>query len=75
VVLDGVGGAIADAAFDLLADGGRMLTFGASGGAWPRPPDEVAEQRGISVLRPPRPSAVEMRWLTALRTATRRGGR
>jgi NADPH2:quinone reductase len=52
VVLDGVGGAVAEAAFELLGPGGRMISFGFSGGAgWPDVPDEVAAQRGIRVQR------------------------
>ena len=37
VLLDGVGGAVGRAAFDLLAVGGRILMFGFSGGAGPTP--------------------------------------
>jgi NADPH2:quinone reductase len=65
VVLDGVGGAVAEAAFAVLADGGRMLTFGAAAGAWPNLADAEVTRRGITVLRPPRPSVADMRHLTA----------
>ncbi|WP_229067502.1 zinc-binding dehydrogenase [Actinoplanes sp. DH11] len=52
VVLDGVGGDIATTAFDLLADGGRMISFGFSAAAgWPDISDEVAARRGIRVQR------------------------
>jgi NADPH2:quinone reductase len=71
VVLDGVGGAVGKAAFTVLAGGGRMLTFGAASSAWPRLPDATVARRHVTVLRPPRPSAGEMRRLTseALRRA------
>ncbi|MEU8238147.1 zinc-binding dehydrogenase [Actinoplanes missouriensis] len=52
VVLDGVGGAVAETAFGLLATGGRMISFGFSASTgWPDIPDEEAERRGIRVQR------------------------
>lgn len=49
VVLDGVGGVVAEAAFGLLGTGGRMISFGFSGGkGWPEVP---GEERGIRVQR------------------------
>ena len=52
VVLDGVGGEIAETAFGLLDRGGRMISFGFSSGAgWPDVSDDVAAERGIRVQR------------------------
>ncbi|GLY02310.1 MULTISPECIES: zinc-binding dehydrogenase [Actinoplanes] len=52
VVLDGVGGAVAESAFTLLGTGGRMISFGFSAAAgWPEITDEVAAERGIRVQR------------------------
>lgn len=52
VVFDGVGGALARAAFDLLDAGGRMLSFGLASGAWADLPADVAAARGVALLRP-----------------------
>ncbi len=52
VVLDGVGGAVAEAAFGLLERDGTMISFGfSSGTGWPDVPDEIAAERGIRVQR------------------------
>lgn len=52
VVLDGVGGTIAEVAFDLLDRDGRMISFGFSSAAgWPDVSDETAVERGIRVRR------------------------
>jgi NADPH2:quinone reductase len=51
VVFDGVGGAVARAAFDLVVRGGRMITFGAASGAWAPIEAELAESRGVQVGR------------------------
>ncbi|GAB7039172.1 MULTISPECIES: zinc-binding dehydrogenase [Catenuloplanes] len=52
VVLDGVGGAVAETAFGLLGDGGRMISFGfSSATGWPGISDEAAERRGVRVRR------------------------
>lgn len=52
VVLDGVGGEVAETAFGLLGDGGRMISFGFSAATgWPAITDEVAAGRGIRVRR------------------------
>jgi NADPH:quinone reductase len=71
VVLDGVGGEVARAAFALLGDGGRMLSFGAASGSWAEVSEEDAARRGVTLVRPGRPSPDEMRALTgsALREA------
>ena len=52
VVFDGVGGDIGRAAFDLLVHGGRMLSFGLASGQWSNLPADLAERRGVSLLRP-----------------------
>ncbi|GAB2862663.1 zinc-binding dehydrogenase [Actinoallomurus bryophytorum] len=52
VVLDGVGGAIAEAAFDLLDRDGRMISFGFSSAAdWPDVSEQAATERGVRVRR------------------------
>jgi NADPH:quinone reductase len=51
VVFDGVGGEIGAAAFELLARGGRLFSYGLASGAWTEVPEEVATARGIQVLR------------------------
>ncbi|RSM60318.1 NADPH:quinone reductase [Actinoplanes sp. ATCC 53533] len=52
VVLDGVGGAVAEVAFDLLGRGGRMISFGFSSAAgWPDLSEEAIAERGIRVRR------------------------
>jgi NADPH2:quinone reductase len=52
VVFDGVGGALARAAFDLLDAGGRMLSFGLASGAWADLPADLVAARGVTLLRP-----------------------
>ncbi|GIF08976.1 zinc-binding dehydrogenase [Actinoplanes siamensis] len=52
VVLDGVGGTVAETAFGLLGDGGRMISFGfSSASGWPAISDESAARRGIRIQR------------------------
>lgn len=52
VVFDGVGGAVARAAFELLDRGGRMLSFGLASGEWANISEEAAEKRGVRAFRP-----------------------
>ncbi|WP_406073699.1 zinc-binding dehydrogenase [Micromonospora sp. NBC_01638] len=52
VVLDGVGGAVARAAFDLLAPGGRMVSFGLASGEWSPVSAEAATARQVTLVRP-----------------------
>ena len=47
VVFDGVGGGVARAAFERLARGGRMLSFGLASGAWSDVSEEEAAARGV----------------------------
>ncbi len=64
VVMDGVGGSIGRSAFEVLDEGGRMLSFGLSSGEWAAVSDEDAARRGVRLLRPPRPSPSQARTLT-----------
>ncbi|MCG5215337.1 zinc-binding dehydrogenase [Streptosporangium sp. KLBMP 9127] len=50
VVLDGVSGEKARAAFDLLADGGRMITFGAASRQEFHPDPEVLKARDVTMI-------------------------
>ncbi|PDP86365.1 NADPH:quinone reductase [Glycomyces fuscus] len=50
VVLDGAGGALGEAAFETLADGGRFIGYGTAGGSFTEVDAEEAERRGIEVL-------------------------
>jgi NADPH:quinone reductase len=52
VVFDGVGGAIARAAFERLARGGRMVSFGLAGGEWAAIDADDAAARGVTLVRP-----------------------
>ncbi|BCB88038.1 NADPH:quinone reductase [Phytohabitans suffuscus] len=60
VVLDGVGGEIARAAFELLAPGGRMLSYGLASGSWAAIAPEAAAARGVTLIRP-RPTPAQLR--------------
>ncbi len=52
VVFDGVGGPIGRTAFEHLAAGGRILTYGLAGGQWTAIPADEAAARGVQVIRP-----------------------
>ena len=75
VVFDGVGGEVARAAFELLASGGRMVSFGLASGSWARVSEEDAAARGIELVRPGRPSPEEQRELTESALAEAVAGR
>ncbi|MBV9450927.1 MAG: zinc-binding dehydrogenase [Streptosporangiaceae bacterium] len=64
VVYDGVGGEIARDAFGLLRDGGRMIMYGAAGGAFAAIADADAVRRGTSLIRGAQVSPEQMRELT-----------
>lgn len=49
VLLDGVGGELGAAAFDLVADGGRVSAHGASSGGFAPLDTEAAQRRGITL--------------------------
>ncbi|WP_422769275.1 zinc-binding dehydrogenase [Plantactinospora sp. WMMC1484] len=51
VVFDGVGGEVGRSAFELLGPGGRLVSFGLASGEWAGIPDEVAKERGATVVR------------------------
>ena len=50
VVFDGVGGATARAAFELLERGGRMVSFGLASGEWAGIADATAAERGVTLV-------------------------
>ncbi|MFD0747511.1 zinc-binding dehydrogenase [Phytohabitans flavus] len=60
VVLDGVGGDVAQAAFELLRPGGRMLSYGLASGSWAAISPETAAARDVRLLHP-RPTPSELR--------------
>jgi NADPH2:quinone reductase len=51
VVLDGVGGTVARAAFELLEPGGRILSFGLASGRWAEISEDQAAARGVTLVR------------------------
>ncbi|GAB3950065.1 zinc-binding dehydrogenase [Micromonospora vulcania] len=57
VVLDGVGGEVARTAFELLAPGGRMVSFGLASGEWSPVSAEAATARQVTLVRPDVPPA------------------
>jgi NADPH2:quinone reductase len=63
VVFDGVGGGLSRVAFDLLAPGGRMVSFGLASGVWTSVTDEEAAARSVTLVRPAA-SAEELRAFT-----------
>ncbi|SCE87466.1 NADPH2:quinone reductase [Micromonospora coriariae] len=52
VVFDGVGGPVAQAAFELLTPGGRMVSFGLASGEWSPVSVEAATARQVTLVRP-----------------------
>jgi NADPH:quinone reductase len=60
LVFDGVGGAVARAAFGLLRRGGRFVAFGLASGAFAAITDEEAADRGVTVVRGARVDPAEM---------------
>ncbi|WP_214104421.1 zinc-binding dehydrogenase [Acrocarpospora catenulata] len=74
VVLDGVGGAVAGAAFELLDPGGRMVSFGLASGEWAKIPPERAAERRVTLVRPS-PTPEELRAATEQALAAGAAGR
>jgi NADPH:quinone reductase len=74
VVFDGVGGALARSAFDLLAPGGRMVSFGLASGAWAEIRQSEAAARGVRLVRP-RPAPDQLREYTGRALAETAAGR
>lgn len=75
VVFDGVGGAIAAAAFELLGRGGRMVSYGLASGAWAPVTEEAAAERGVTLVRTGRPTPEQVRELTESALAEAAAGR
>ena len=75
VVFDGVGGAIARAAFGLLGDGGRMVSYGLASGAWSDVSEEEAAARGVRRIGLSRPDPAASRAFTARALAAAAEGR
>jgi NADPH:quinone reductase len=75
VVFDGVGGDTARAAFELLGRGGRMVSFGLASGAWASIPEDVAAERGVTIVRLPRATPEELREATETALAEGAAGR
>jgi NADPH2:quinone reductase len=73
VVFDGVGGAVARSAFELVRAGGRFCGFGLASGTWAQLPD--AEARDVSVLRGTGMTPDESRELTLAAVAEATAGR
>ncbi|MEQ4203856.1 zinc-binding dehydrogenase [Actinopolymorpha sp. B9G3] len=63
VVLDGVGGTVAHAAFDLLDRGGRMLSYGLASGEWAGISADAAAERGVALVTST-PTQEELRTFT-----------
>ena len=59
VVLDGVGGPVASAAFGTLRPGGRMCSFGLASGTWAKIEPEEARARDVELVSPARPTPEE----------------
>jgi NADPH2:quinone reductase len=74
VVFDGVGGAVARSAFDLLDRGGRMLSFGLASGLWAEITEPEAAARGVRLVRP-RPEPGQLRSFTERALAQGAAGR
>ncbi|MEA2443435.1 MAG: NADPH:quinone reductase [Thermoleophilales bacterium] len=75
VVFDGVGGAIARSAFELLDRGGRMVSFGMASGGWADIADDDAAARDVTLVRTARSSPAELRELTESALADAAAGR
>ena len=68
LVFDGVGGAIGQAAFGLVREGGRFAPYGMASGAMTTLDEEEIQRRGLTIVGPSaRPSPEELR--QAARTA------
>jgi NADPH2:quinone reductase len=50
LAFDGAGGALGQAAFDAVADGGRFVTYGTSNGTFTQLDPELAERRRVRVI-------------------------
>jgi NADPH:quinone reductase len=75
VVFDGVGGAVGEAAFTLLRDGGRMCTYGMASGQFAQISDAAATARGVSLIRGAPVTPERMRELTSAALTAAAAGR
>jgi NADPH:quinone reductase len=75
VAMDGVGGAVGRAAFELIRSGGRFCPFGLASGTFAQVTDEDAEARGVTIARGARPGPAELRDLTQAALAEAVAGR
>jgi NADPH:quinone reductase len=75
VAMDGVGGAVGRAAFELIRSGGRFCPFGLASGTFAQVTDEDAEARGVTIARGARPGPAELRELTQAALAEAVAGR
>jgi NADPH2:quinone reductase len=75
VVFDGVGGAVAAAAFELVRGGGRFCAFGLASGTFAAISDQVAAARQVTVVRGARIDPAEMVELSRSALAEAAAGR
>jgi NADPH:quinone reductase len=75
VVFDGVGGAVASAAFELVRGGGRFCAFGLASGTFAAISDQVATARQVTVVRGARLDPAEMVELSRSALAEAAAGR
>ncbi len=75
VVLDGVGGALAAAAFDIVRPGGRFCSFGMASGAFAQITPAVAADFGIALVRSGAMTSQRSRDLSARALALAAAGR
>jgi NADPH2:quinone reductase len=75
VVLDGVGGPLAAAAFDLVRLGGRFCSFGMASGAFAAISQAVADDFGVTLVRSERLSPERQTALSARALALAAAGR
>jgi NADPH2:quinone reductase len=75
VVFDGVGGAIGQAAFGLVRDGGRFLSYGLASGSFTQVSEAESARRDIKLLRGVPVTAEQSRELSARALAEAAAGR
>jgi NADPH:quinone reductase len=75
VVFDGVGGEIGTTAFEHLARGGRMFSYGLASGSWAKIPEDAAAFREVTVHRGPLGTPKDMREFTERVLADAAAGR
>jgi NADPH:quinone reductase len=74
VVFDGVGGDLGRSAFELLAPGGRMVSYGMASGEWTGIDPRDAERRGVHLVDTPPLGPGDSRRLTAAALGAAAGG-